>query len=334
MSGRAVMEALDPKKYDVLPIGIDRQGRWLLDDPMARLTANQSAGGQSILSTVAGQADQLEHLDIVFPVLHGPYGEDGSIQGLLQTFGVPYVGAEVAGSAVGMDKALMKALFAQAGIPVVPYRLILRSRFEADAGQVCDALLDELELPVFVKPANLGSSVGISRVDEAGKLRAALELAARYDRRLLVEQGVDAREIECAVLGNDEPEASIPGEIVHGASFYDYTAKYNDPETSLVIPAAIPNELSERVRSLSIEAFQALDTAGLARVDFLVSRGADDLCISELNTMPGFTVHSMYPKLWAASGIGFGDLVDRLIQLGLDRANDRRRNRLSPEEQS
>ena len=232
MSARAVIDALDPEKYDVLPMGIDRAGRWLLDEPMARLTSKPSAAGRSILSSVAGQANQLENLDIVFPVLHGPYGEDGALQGLLETFGLPYVGAEVAGSAVGMDKALMKALFAQAGLPIVPYRVMLRSRFEADADRICSALLDELELPVFVKPANLGSSVGISRVDEAGKLRAALELAARYDRKLLVEQGVDSREIECAVLGNDDPEASVVGEIVHGAEFYDYAAKYDDPETS------------------------------------------------------------------------------------------------------
>jgi D-alanine-D-alanine ligase len=258
-------------------------------------------------------------LDVVFPVLHGPYGEDGTVQGLLELANVPYVGPGVLASAAGMDKAVMKVLFAAAGLPNVEWRGFVRADWTRDREAVL-AGVRALGLPVFVKPANLGSSVGISKVKTADELVPAIELALQFDRKVVVEAGVvNAREIECAVLGNDEPETSLPGEIIPAREFYDYEAKYLDEGSRSIIPAELPPAVAETVRRLSVAAFRAIDAAGLARVDFLLSRDTGAVYVNEINTMPGFTTISMYSKMWEASGVGYADLVDRLIQFALAR---------------
>jgi D-alanine-D-alanine ligase len=263
-------------------------------------------------------------LDVVFPVLHGPYGEDGTIQGLLELARVPYVGAGVLASAVGMDKAMAKAVFASHGLPVAPFQTITRREWDTGRDGWAARLTAALGLPLFVKPANLGSSVGISKVKAEGDLAPALDLAFEYDRRVIVEAAVpDAREIECAVLGNDEPEASVAGEVVPSREFYDYDAKYLDDGSKLIIPAPLEPAQAAEVRRVAIEAFRAVDTAGLARVDFLLSRASGALVLNEINTMPGFTTISMYPKLWEASGLAYPALLDRLIALAIERHEQR-----------
>jgi D-alanine-D-alanine ligase len=315
--------------HDVLPILIDRQGTWLLQPGPALA----SSGGVPVFlaghpldrgrlrrladATVAAEPDAF------FPVLHGPYGEDGTIQGLFELAGVAYVGSGVAGSAAGMDKELMKALFAQAGVPQTRYR-VLREGPGAEA----EAALAELGLPLFVKPANLGSSVAVSKVKRHEQLAAALERAFAYDRKLLVEAGVDAREIEVSVLGNGAPEASLPGEIVPDREFYDYDSKYAaESRTELRIPAPLTEALTAQVRALALRAFRAVDAAGYARVDFFLERATGRLLVNEINTIPGFTSISMFPKMWEATGLAYGDLVARLVELGLERHRDRSRLR-------
>jgi D-alanine-D-alanine ligase len=272
-------------------------------------------------------------LDVVFPVLHGPYGEDGTVQGLLELANVPYVGAGVLGSAVGMDKAVMKTLFAASGLPIVPHLTVLRKEWLDQRRSIGDRAADELRFPMFVKPANLGSSVGISKVKSVGDFADAMELAFQFDRKVVVEAAVpDAREIECAVLGNDEPEASVPGEVIvtHRDGFYSYDAKYVDPEgASWKIPADIPRETANRVRGLSVEAFRTLELAGMARVDFLLDGKTGDLYLNEVNTIPGFTTISMYPKMWEASGLSYAALLDRLIALALERHAEKQKLRTS-----
>jgi len=262
-------------------------------------------------------------IDVVFPVLHGPLGEDGTVQGLLELANVPYVGAGVLGSAVGMDKAVMKALFAAANLPIVPHLTVLRRDWERNAASITQAVARDLRYPVFVKPANLGSSVGISKATSDAGLAEAMTLALDFDRKVVIEAGVpDAREIECAVLGNDDPDASVPGEIIvtHADGFYSYAAKYLDPNgASWQIPADIPTETAAIVRRLSVEAFKALELAGMARVDFFVSRQSGTVFLNEVNTIPGFTTISMYPKMWEASGLPYPDLIAELIQLALER---------------
>lgn len=258
-----------------------------------------------------------DRFDVVFPLLHGPYGEDGSVQGLLKTMGLPFVGSGVLGSAVGMDKLTMKAVFAAYGLPQVAYRGVTRSAWARDREAVL-ATLRELPLPLFVKPANLGSSIGIRRVDEGTRLETAVEYALSFDRRVIVEQGVtSARELEVAVLGNDEPEASPVGEIRYGAGFYDYDTKYTDGRAELIIPADLPDAVAERCRDMALRAFQAIDAAGMARVDFFLTQDGT-LLLNEINTIPGFTRHSMYPRLWAAAGLPYRDLVLRLVHLALE----------------
>lgn len=355
MSARNVLEAIDPQQYEVIPIGITKEGRWLLSgDPMRALMEGvEAAGGIPVALVgdptlkalmplaerggpgapavpppardlaVGSNSDQPPA--VFFPVLHGPHGEDGTIQGLLEMAGVPYVGCGVLASAVGMDKAVAKVLFAHAGLRVAPYTTVLRSRWEANP----DAVLDEIEAgfayPVFVKPANLGSSVGISKAKDREGLRQGLSLAARFDRKLLVEAGLDAREIEVAVLGNEEPFASIPGEIIPGHEFYDYEDKYFDDKSQLRIPAELTPEQAEEARRLAVLAFKAIDGAGMARVDFFLDRRTGEFYINEINTIPGFTRISMYPKLMEASGIPYPELVNRLIQLAIARWQDNRR---------
>jgi len=344
MSATNVMSALDTNKYEVVPIGITKQGQWLLTgDPMKALTEGvESAGGfpvgllgdpthKELVSIGAGHSLAPTDAPVVFfPVLHGTYGEDGTIQGLLEMANVPYVGCGVLASSVGMDKGVAKALFQQAGLAVAEYRMVLRKEWESAPERVLDQIESAFgKYPLFVKPANLGSSVGISKAHTRAELAPALTEAARFDRRLIVEEGVDAREIEVSVLGNDEPIASVPGEVIPGGEFYDYNDKYFDDRSSTRIPADISPELIAEFRRQAVTAFQAVDGSGMARCDFFLERATNRIIINEVNTIPGFTRISMYPKLWEATGISYGELCDRLIQLGLDRHADKNRNATS-----
>jgi len=285
-------------------------------------------------SLVRRAADRAINVDIIFPVLHGTFGEDGTIQGLLELAAMPYVGAGVLGSAAGMDKDVMKALFRAAGLPIVKHVTFLRSDWEAEPKKVQKLVESKLKYPVFVKPANLGSSVGISKAHNRKELGPAIAEAARFDRKIVIEQGVGgsrqkAREIECSVLGNDQPEASLPGEIVPSKEFYDYDAKYLDEGSELIIPAKLNKAETKTVQQLAIGAFKAVDCSGLARVDFLMEPKNRKIYLNEINTMPGFTAISMYPKLWAASGLSYPALIEKLIQLGLERHEEKKKNQYS-----
>ncbi len=340
LSAASVLRALDRERFEAVPVAISRAGRWILPrDPARTLESGISpdagppvalVGGPDgaallVLDGAGGTAGRVP-VDVVFPVLHGPFGEDGTVQGLLEMADVPYVGSGVLASALGMDKGIMKDVFRQKGLPVVDYLMFKRRDWERDPEQVRREIEGELGYPCFVKPANLGSSVGISKVHDPSELAPAMDLAARYDRRLVVERGVDARELECSVLGNDEPEASVPGEIVPAREFYDYEAKYASAETRLLIPAPVSAEVAAAVRELAVKAFLALDCAGMARVDFFLERGSDRLLVNEINTIPGFTAVSMYPKLWEASGLPYDRLITRLIELALERWDERSRS--------
>jgi D-alanine-D-alanine ligase len=343
LSAQSVMRAMDQDKYDIVPIGITSEGRWLTGgDPLKTLTGGQvtmhklleapvvhhSASEVSRALVPGARPSRIPPVDVIFPVLHGPMGEDGTVQGLFELADIPYVGAGVTASAVGMDKAVMKDVFHAHGLPIVPHLTILRRTWEHDPTAVMAQIETRLGFPCFVKPANLGSSVGITKVHGLVELDAALVEAASFDRKLVVEAAVpQAREIECSVLGNDDPIASVPGEIKPGREFYDYQAKYLDENTELIIPAPIPDELAEQVRDLAVRAFRVVDCAGMARVDFLLSAETGELYVGELNTIPGFTAVSMYPKLWEASGISYPELVDRLIELALERHSDKKRSR-------
>jgi D-alanine-D-alanine ligase len=349
MSAKGVAGAIDKEKYEVLPIGITKDGRWLASgDPVkalnsgkmsesspAALLAEPSQRGLMRLEVQEHErvltAIQVSQLDVAFPILHGPYGEDGTVQGLLELAGIPYVGAGVAASAVGMDKALFKDIMCAHGLPVASYLVLKRKTWEQHPEEAIARIEAEIGYDCFVKPANMGSSVGISKARSRAELRLALDEAARYDRKLLVEVAVDAREIEVSVLGNDDPIASVPGEVVPCNEFYDYAAKYIDDESELLIPAPIPAETSELVRQLAVDAYLAIDCAGMARADFLLDRHTGTVYINEVNTLPGFTPISMYPKLWEASGISYTELIDRLIQLALERHADKSRSATSYE---
>jgi D-alanine-D-alanine ligase len=330
-SAQSVVSALDPERYDVALIGIDKAGAWHLlqalpsgpepgalagvDDVQGTEVALSRRPGERALVTETGDRHDL---DVVFPVLHGPFGEDGTVQGLLELAGVPYVGADVLGSALGMDKAVQKVLFQAAGLPVVPHEVVHEREWTADADAV-EARATGLGLPLFVKPSSLGSSVGISKVREWAAFPDAMSEALSYDRKVLLEQAVEgAREIECSVLGNDDPVASVPGEVVPGADWYDYRAKYLDEGSSLEIPARLPTEVAKRIRRMAVAAFQAVECAGMARVDFFY-QPPDEVLVNEINTIPGFTRISMYPKLWEASGLSYAELVDRLVALAIER---------------
>ena len=340
-SATSVMQAIDREKYDVLPVYLTPEGRWLPGVEPVRLAAGAHPAADTValfssdpqqpgllpLSEAEVQLRRAQSVDVVFPLLHGTYGEDGTVQGLLELADVPYVGSGVLGSAAGMDKDVMKTLFAAAGLPVVPHLLVRRHEWERQPAAVRERVLQTLRLPVFVKPANLGSSVGISKVRDAAGLSEALDLACRYDRRVLVEQGLDCREFECSVLGNDEPQASVIGEIIPSREFYDYQAKYSDDESSeLRIPADIDATLADNLRAMAVTAFQAVDAAGLARVDFFFETRTGKSYVNEINTLPGFTTISMYPKLWAAGGLSYAQLIDNLVRLAIERHQDRQRS--------
>lgn len=343
VSAHAVMAGLDPERYELLPIGITKAGRWIagpgahaaliaaadhsqLPTSFSSTDLGNSPEAADVLTLARTGADNLPTparilppADVVFPVLHGPLGEDGTVQGLLELAGLPYVGCGVAASAVGMDKALMKAAFAAAGLPLLPWLLVRRAELAAGAEEVYARVEAALSYPVFVKPANMGSSVGVGKAKDRAGLVAAFAEAARYDRRIVVEQGIPAREIEISVLGNEAPEASVPGEIVPSGEWYDYAAKYIDGASQTLIPAPINAALSEKVLELALRAFLAIDGAGLARVDFLLDKETGALWLNEVNTMPGFTPISMYAKLWVASGLAYSALLDRLIELAIER---------------
>ena len=323
-SAASIFTHIDRAKYDPIPIRIEKDGAWSF--PKQEPTASNVA--QAIAQARASERDTTAtsdpalgalKLDVVFPVLHGPYGEDGTIQGLLEMAGLAYVGNGVLASAAGMDKAIMKLLFAGRGLPVCRSQDFVRPEWDRDRPGILQRL-GTLGLPVFVKPANLGSSVGISKVKTPAELVPAIELALQFDRKVIVEAAVPrAREIECAVLGNDDPKTSVAGEILPSREFYDYEAKYLDEGSKTVIPADLPKTTVAEVQRLAIEAFRAIDGAGLARVDFLMDGGTGTIYLNEINTLPGFTNISMYSKMWEASGVGYSTLVDRLIQLGLER---------------
>jgi len=325
VSAGAIFRNLNRRRYKVLSLYITKAGRWkVVPSPLvSRRDLERGRGLDFLPWTKKGRGAGLR-ADIYFPVLHGPFGEDGTIQGLLEMAGVPYIGAGVLGSALGMDKAATKILLESAGLPVVPFRVILEPDWRRDRAGLLRLVRKEFRLPFFVKPANLGSSVGITKVKKDRDAAAALETAFRYDRKALVEKGIAGRELECSVLGNDEPEASLPGEVIPHREFYDYNDKYVDNKTGFVIPARLSASLVARVRRLAVAAFRTLDLAGMARVDFFLERTSGRLYVNEVNTIPGFTEISMYPKLWAASGLPFPALLDCLIALGFERHRARR----------
>jgi D-alanine-D-alanine ligase len=368
LSAASVMQAIDRTKYDVVPIGITKQGLWLTDvhaqqlikgeyvsgarnkslragDPAATSAAAVLAKGEAVLVPPMPSVNSIvpfettrNHdtlrpiaVDVIFPVLHGTFGEDGTLQGLLELADIAYVGSGVLGSAAGMDKDIMKRLFCDSRLPLVKHVTVLRSEWENQPKKVEKAVDSALKYPVFVKPANLGSSVGISKAHDASELPAAMNEACRFDRKIIVEQGVGgkrhkAREIECAVLGNDEPKASICGEIIPAKEFYDYDAKYIDSGSELLIPAHLDHTQVRQIQEMAIRAFQSCECSGLARVDFLMDPVTNHFYLNEVNTMPGFTAISMYPKLWAATGLEYPALIDRLIELALERHADKKRN--------
>src|SRR5579871_2575792 len=377
LSAASVVNAIDKNKYEVVPIGITKDGRWLTAGEAERLLTGQHtddeharhlragdpeatpgaavlARGEAVVvppepvhhasrsltpfqsdaSSLRRASDRAINVDVIFPVLHGTFGEDGTIQGLLELADIPYVGAGVLGSAAVMDKDVMKRLFAAARLPIVKHVTIMRSQWESDPKKVTRRVESKLKYPLFVKPANLGSSVGISKAHDREELGPAIKMAADFDRKIVIEQGVGgkkqkARELECSVLGNDEPQSSIAGEIVPAAEFYDYTAKYLDEGSELLIPAHITKKQMKELQEMAVAAFQAVDCSGLARVDFLMDPKTEKIYVNEINTMPGFTSISMYPKLWAASGMEYPELIERLIQLALERHADKKRNRYS-----
>ena len=368
-SAASVFQNLDPERYEAIAIRIEKDGRWTLppEPPKVMKAADVIAAAQISDGSVRLQPDRslreahlvahpgrdtlvtigpLESdkrggarmhrdvsgltLDVVFPVLHGPYGEDGTVQGLLELANVPYVGAGVLASSVGMDKAAMKLVFAAKGLPICDYEVVLKRDWRRDEHAVLQRIVTRLGFPVFVKPANLGSSVGISKAKHAAELRAAIELAAQFDRKIVIEAAVPkAREIEVAVLGNDDPEASMPGEIIPSGEFYDYNAKYVSDDSRTVIPAQIDETRTQDVRALAIAAFKAIDGAGMARVDFLLAGDSQVLYLNEVNTIPGFTTISMYSKMWEASGLPYAQLVDRLIALAIERHAEKQELRTS-----
>ena len=348
-SATSVMANLDKEKYDVVPIGITREGSWLLGTEPARLMAadqyvgEESGDTQTTAVTLTGDprlrrliplegGETLSgngSLDVIFPVLHGTYGEDGTLQGMLEMANIPYVGCGVLGAALGMDKEKMKIVFQAIGLSNVDYLVYRRSEWERSPETIIEAIEQRLGYPCFVKPVNLGSSVGINKAHDRVELEHAMQVAAEYDRKIIIERGINCREFECAVLGNDEPIASVVGEVIASNEFYDYNAKYLDNKSEVIIPAQIPQAVSEEIRRQSVKAFLALDLSGLARVDFFMEKETGHIYINEVNTLPGFTQISMYPKLWEASGLPYAELLDRLIELAIERYDDKQRNRTS-----
>lgn len=340
-SAEAIMHAVDSDRFEVVPIGIARDGRWITGaDPLHQLAGCSQlplalSDGPSesnertdlddgaTFSLDVGSPHWTSSIDVLFPVLHGPWGEDGTVQGMLELANVPYVGAGVLASAVGMDKITSKQLFERAGLPIAPWIWVLRRDWRRDPVLVSEKIEEEIGFPCFTKPANLGSSVGISKVHHAGELSDALDEASQHDRKVVVEKGLDARELEVSVLGNDDPVTSVVGEIIPANEFYDFNAKYVDDDSQLLIPADITPDQSRDVREIAVQAFKTVDAAGMARVDFFLERSSGQIYLNELNTIPGFTQASMYPMLWEASGLPFTDLVTRLVELAIERHGER-----------
>ena len=332
-SAKSVLAALDMEKYDVVQIGITHDGAWVTGERALLVLSGELSetltpvilpGDPSLAALYDTSGVKLSDFDVVFPVMHGTYSEDGTMQGLLEMADVAYVGAGVTGAAVGMDKGIFKDVMIANGIPVVESVLVLRSEIESDM-QAAIARIEQLGYPVFVKPANMGSSVGVSKCDNRSSLGEGLMEAAQYDRRVLIERGINAREIEISVLGNDFPEASVPGEVEPSREFYSYESKYVDGTSGLLIPAPIPEETAQAMREIAIKTYKAIDCAGMARVDFLLDKDDGKFYLNEVNTIPGFTEISMYPKLWDASGLPYPQLIDRLIELALERKAERDR---------
>ena len=333
-SARSVLDALDRSRYEVIPIGITPEGEWRLVDVPDQLVEGKGTRigvipGFSGRPLVGMDPDcemgRVLHnaLDVVFPILHGTYGEDGTVQGLLELLGLPYVGAGVMASAIGMDKVAMKVSFQRAGLPLVPFQVLMAKAWRESAAALLKSLEQRFGYPIFVKPSNLGSSVGVSKATDREGLRRAVEEAFRYDRKILIEHGLDCREVECGVLGNDQPEASVVGEILPKRDWYDYRAKYEPGLSEVQIPAPLSPSLTQKIQAQAVTAYQAIDCAGMARVDFFLERTTEESYVNEINTIPGFTATSVYPKLWDASGLTYPALLDRLIQLAFERHGER-----------
>ena len=348
-SATSIIKAINKDKYTVVPIGITKEGRWISpQDSELALQSGKIEGKSTVilLNDPSGNAlirtdnnqrldknSTLERVDVIFPILHGPYGEDGTIQGLLELANIPYVGSGVAASAISMDKDLMKTIFQQRSLPILKWMTIKRKEWQKDKEKILSLIQGSFEYPLFVKPTNLGSSVGITKVHKKEELEKAIDLASSYDRKILIEEGLEeVREIECGVLGNDEPRASVLGEVRPAGEFYDYDSKYIDGGTQLIIPAELPDDVSKKVQEIALRAFKAVDAVGMARVDFFVSKKENKIYLSEINTIPGFTSVSMYPRLWVASGMPYSELIDRLIQLALERHQDKNQNKISYDE--
>lgn len=339
-SAASVIRALDTQKYDVLPIGISKEGRWLVGDGAQKLLADTIRKGRHVLlPPEPGTTSLMRYaeeeggtplqVDVVFPVLHGTYGEDGTLQGLLELANVPYVGCGVLASSVGMDKEVQKRLYENAGLPVVKYLSVQRSQWEREKDTVIENVKRQFHPPIILKPATLGSSVGITKAHEWNEVAEGIDLAAEFAAKILVERAVDAREIEVAVLGNEDPQASVPGEIIPHREFYDYTAKYTEEGTQLIIPAPLKPRQIKKLQNYAVRAFQAIDGSGMARVDFFLEKESGRMYLNEINTIPGFTSISMYPRMWEASGVSYRELIDRLIELALEKHRDKQRTRYS-----
>jgi len=329
VSAESVIKSLDQKKYEIVPIGITKRGEWIAENfqlPISNYQLLDKFKKGIIRRGSKLPPEILTRLDVVFPVLHGSFGEDGTIQGLLEMLDVPYVGAGVLGSAIGMDKVVQKQLWQQANLPIVKYEWFLAKEFSRRVLYILRRLTQNLKYPMFVKPANSGSSVGISKVRDKIELVRAIKLATQYDRKIIVEQAVlNVREIECSVLGNDEPKVSLPGEIISCNEFYDYDAKYVDGKSRAVIPADLSIKIRKKIRDLAVKAFIITNCAGMARVDFLLNQKTGEICINEINTIPGFTSISMYPKLWQVSGLEYSQLLDSLIKLAIERHQEKKK---------
>lgn len=342
-SAASVIRALDPRKYEAVPIGIGKDGRWFVGTPAQKMLPEVLREGQPVMlnadPNVAAlmplephaPASGTQRVDVIFPVLHGTYGEDGTVQGLLDLAGLPYVGSGVTGSAVGMDKDMQKRLFQQAKLPVGEFVAVLRSEWEKGREKILKLVAKKFKFPVFVKPATLGSSVGMTKVHNRAELPAALDLAAEFAQKIVVERNIRGREIEVAVLGNDEPQAATPGEIIPHREYYDYTAKYLEEGTRLEIPAKLSKAQVRKFQEYAVRAFRCLECRGMARVDFFLERPSGRIFLNEINTIPGFTSISMYPKMWEASGVPYPELIDRLIQLALEEHRERQRTKYSIE---
>jgi D-alanine-D-alanine ligase len=328
-SARSIHANLDPDKFDIVPVYISRSGNWrVVESPELPHEELNTGSFHSFLPWSDKLAAPMIEADIYFPILHGPYGEDGTIQGFFEIADVPYVGAAVLASSVGMDKVVAKALFHQGNLPLVDYSVLWESDWRKDKEENLEKIRSEYDLPVFVKPTNLGSSVGISKVNDFQQLEAAIEEALQFDRRILIEEGILGRELECSVLGNENPRASLPGEIIPFNEFYDYQDKYKDGKTSFGIPAELPPDIIEEVQRISVGAFKSIDGSGMARVDFFLQEGTQKIYLNEINTIPGFTEISMYPKLWEVSGLPYTQLLEELVSLGFEKHNKRKKGEL------